>query len=55
MKSHSFYIKRAISKNGTVWVNQSPLCFRFDIIGLQTDAEEDEAGIKQASENSKLE
>lgn len=27
----------------------------FDIIGLQTDAEEDEAGIKQASENSKLE
>ncbi|XP_041737118.1 acyl-protein thioesterase 1 isoform X2 [Coregonus clupeaformis] len=25
----------------------------FDIIGLQTDAEEDEAGIKQASENIK--
>lgn len=26
--------------------------FRFDIIGLSPDAQEDDAGIKQASENS---
>lgn len=30
------------------------LLWRFDIIGLSPDAEEDESGIKQAAENSRF-
>lgn len=30
-----------------------PLIYRFDIYGLSPDADEDETGIKRASENSK--
>uniref|UniRef100_A0A3P8ZQQ3 Acyl-protein thioesterase 1 n=1 Tax=Esox lucius TaxID=8010 RepID=A0A3P8ZQQ3_ESOLU len=58
---HAFLVRRPVSldkkrlvlKKSSLFGLTTHLFSRFDIIGLQTDAEEDEAGIKQASENIK--